>query len=173
MSARTKAQTTTLEKVVSDLPVTPEASHAKCFRDRSFVFLVSLQIHLASNPLSLIGVFISSFDSPGEVRFTNLCQYTRKNIQSRAPTREWTGRVLSFIFFTSKFYLRFVYLPGSADLPPDGFLTSLSYVCNSLDAQNHSAISHFGSSLWSFGGLTQTFVYDLGSSMTICCWSVS
>ena len=34
------------------------------------------------------------------------------------------------------------YLPGSVELPPEGFRTSLSYVCSSLDAQNHSAISH-------------------------------
>lgn len=53
---------------------------------------------------------------------------------------------------------RCVYLLGAVVPPPDGFLTSLSYVCNSLDAQNHSAISHFGSSLWSLGGLTQAFV---------------
>src|SRR5580692_11841639 len=54
--------------------------------------------------------------------------------------------------------LTFIYLLGCAVAPPEGFLTSLSYVCNSLDAQNHSAISHFGSSLCNFGGLIHSFV---------------
>src|SRR3979490_3097380 len=62
------------------------------------------------------------------------------------------------------------YLVGAT---PEGFLACSSYACSSDVAQNHSAISQVGSSLWSLGGLTQTFVYDLGSSMMICCCRVS
>src|SRR5882757_1922193 len=63
-----------------------------------------------------------------------------------------------------------VYLLGAT---PEGFLTWSSYVCSSDVAQNHSAISQVGSSLWSLGGLTQVLVYDFGSSMMICCSRVS
>ncbi len=84
-----------------------------------------------------------------------------------------SSMMICYLLYFSFFQLRLFYLLGAVEPPPEGFLTSLSYVCNSLDAQNHSAISHLGSSLWSFGGLTQTFVYDLGSSMMICCSSVS
>src|SRR4029077_20364622 len=86
--------------------------------------------------------------------------------RTKKPSRgRWTSAVLSFassicavcfISFasSSSIVLGLIYYYGLVDPPPEGFRTSLSYVSNSLDAQNHSAISHFGSSLWSFGGLT-------------------
>jgi hypothetical protein len=54
-----------------------------------------------------------------------------------------------------------------------GFLTTSSYALSSSKTQNHSAISQVGSSLWSLGGLTQAFMYDLASSMMICIFKVS
>src|SRR5579863_2801611 len=68
---------------------------------------------------------------------------------------------------------RHVYLLGAAEIPPAGFLIVLLYAFSSSMTQNHSAISQVGSSLWSLGGLTQTFVYALGSSMMICISRVS
>src|SRR5580658_6931252 len=60
-----------------------------------------------------------------------------------------------------------------AGTTPAGFRTTSSYALSSSAAQNHSAISQPDSSLWSLGGLTQGFVYDLGSTIVTCSSKVS
>src|ERR1700688_1757800 len=97
--------------------------------------------------------------------------------KEKSPTHIRIRKVLSFtsfISFTSSpsFLLRPVYLMGLGATPA-GFRTTSSYALSSSRTQNHSAISQPGSSLWSLGGLTQGFVYALGSSMMICNSKVS
>src|SRR6266481_6678144 len=97
----------------------------------------------------------------------------RKRKTSRAhPSAH--GLILYLLHFPCLPFFPFqhIYL-GVVENPPAGFLIVSLYALSSSMTQNHSAISHVGSSLWSLGGFTQIFAYALGSSMVICNSNVS